>query len=179
MVVSYLQGLVIFAVVVGSVTDIIDDLNMKRSLFQKKVDAVKSYMSSRKVNRDIQERVLKWFDHSWLTSEGLDERLIFQVGLLTLEFAYIKVKPGAGVDQFGNFWTYTLKVWWSFLPKKKNAYVYKEFETQTIYHQTVWKPKYLLPNSLVLNSLIISCLLPNSMETSLESKLFITKQYGN
>ncbi len=140
MVVSYLQGLVIFAVVVGSVTDIIDDLNMKRSLFQKKVDAVKSYMSSRKVNRDIQERVLKWFDHSWLTSEGLDERLIFQVGLLTLEFAYIKVKPGAGVDQFENFWTYILKLWWSFSPKKRRyyVYVYKEFGFQSICYQTVW-----------------------------------------
>lgn len=78
MIVNYLQGLVIFAVVVGSVTDIIDDLSMKRSLFQKKVEAVKNYMQSRSVNSDLQERVIKWFDHSWITSEGLDERLIFQ-----------------------------------------------------------------------------------------------------
>jgi len=71
-------GLIIFAIVVGSVTDIIDDLRMKRSIFQKKVDGVKSYMAARNVNPDLQERVLKWFDNSWTSTQGLDERLIFQ-----------------------------------------------------------------------------------------------------
>ncbi len=78
MIVIYMIGLVIFAVVVGSVTDIIDDLRMKRSIFQKKVDGVKSYMAARNVNADLQERVLKWFDNSWTSTQGLDERLIFQ-----------------------------------------------------------------------------------------------------
>ena len=78
MIINYMIGLVIFAVVVGSVTDIIDDLNMKRSLFQQKVDGVKNYMYSRSVNGELQERVLKWFDNSWTSTQGLDERLIFQ-----------------------------------------------------------------------------------------------------
>lgn len=78
MIINYMIGLVIFAVVVGSVTDIIDDLNMKRSMFQKKVDAVKNYMYTRSVNRELQKRVLKWFDNSWTSTQGLDERLIFQ-----------------------------------------------------------------------------------------------------
>ena len=78
MITNYLIGLLIFAIVVGSVTDIIDDLNMKRSVFQKRVDAVKMYMESRNVNRKLQERVIKWFDNAWTSTKGLDERLIFQ-----------------------------------------------------------------------------------------------------
>lgn len=78
MIMNYMIGLIIFSVIVGSVTDIIDNLTMKRSIFQKKVDGVKNYMISRKVNKELQNRVLKWFDNSWTSTEGLDEQLIFQ-----------------------------------------------------------------------------------------------------
>ena len=66
------------AVIVGSVTDIIDDLNMDRRNFQEKIDAVKNYMEMVNVNKSLQERVIKWFNHSWMNNSGMDEQLIFQ-----------------------------------------------------------------------------------------------------
>lgn len=78
MTVSFLLGVLVFAVIVGSVTDIIDDLNTQRRDFQEKVDAVKNYMELANVNSNLQERVIKWFNHSWSNNSGLDEEVIFQ-----------------------------------------------------------------------------------------------------
>ncbi len=78
MTLNYLLGVLVFAVIVGSVTEIIDDLNMKRREFQKRVDGVKNYMELANVNKEIQERVIKWFNHAWAHSDGMDEQQIFQ-----------------------------------------------------------------------------------------------------
>ena len=78
MVFNYLLGVLAFALIVGNVTEIIDDLNMKRSKFQERIDAVKSYMELRNVSKQLQERVIKWFENSWTNNGGLDEQLIFQ-----------------------------------------------------------------------------------------------------
>lgn len=75
---SFLNGVLVFALIVGSVTDIIDDLNMKRRDFQEKLDGVKNYMQLANVDRNLQERVIKWFNHSWLNNSGMDEQVIFQ-----------------------------------------------------------------------------------------------------
>ncbi len=78
MIISYLVGVLLFAVIVGSVTDIIDDLNIDRRNFQEKIDGVKNYMEMVNVNKSLQERVIKWFNHSWMNNSGMDEQLIFQ-----------------------------------------------------------------------------------------------------
>lgn len=75
---SFLNGVLVFALIVGSITEIIDDLNMKRTEFQEKVDSVKNYMQLAKVDKSIQNRVIKWFNHSWANNKGLDEKLIFE-----------------------------------------------------------------------------------------------------
>ena len=75
---SFLNGVLVFALIVGSITEIIDDLNMKRTEFQEKVDAVKNYMQLAKVDNSIQNRVIKWFNHSWSNNSGLDEKVIFE-----------------------------------------------------------------------------------------------------
>ncbi|CAF0704862.1 unnamed protein product [Brachionus calyciflorus] len=75
---SFLNGVLVFALIVGSITEIIDDLNMKRSEFQEKVDGVKNYMQLAKVDTYLQERVIKWFNHSWSNNSGMDEKVIFE-----------------------------------------------------------------------------------------------------
>lgn len=75
---NFLLGVLVFALIVGSVTDIINDLNKKRREFQEKVDGVKNYMVKAKVDPVIQKRVIKWFNHSWMNNSGMDEQLIFQ-----------------------------------------------------------------------------------------------------
>jgi cyclic nucleotide gated channel alpha 3 len=78
---NYLVGLLVFAIVVGSVTDIIDDLNRKRSEFQQRLDLVKIYMQKANVNKSLQERVIKWFEHSWTNKTDLDEHKIIKKSL--------------------------------------------------------------------------------------------------
>lgn len=75
---NFLIGVLVFALIVGSVTDIINDLNKKRRKFQEKVDSVKNYMIKAKVDDTIQQRVIQWFNHSWTNNSGMDEQLIFQ-----------------------------------------------------------------------------------------------------
>ena len=78
MIFSYLMGVLVFALIVGSVAEIIDDLNSKRRDFQNKVDGVKNYMELANVDAELQTRVIKWFNHSWLNNSGMDEQVIFQ-----------------------------------------------------------------------------------------------------
>lgn len=56
MIISFLAGVLVFALIVGSVAEIIDDLNSKRREFQKKVDGVKIYMQLANVNDELQVR---------------------------------------------------------------------------------------------------------------------------
>jgi hypothetical protein len=81
LIVNYMIGVIVFAIIVGNITEIIDDLNMKRSEFQKKVDSVKNYMNLTNVDKSIQKRVIGWFNHSWINNNGMDERAIFQEAL--------------------------------------------------------------------------------------------------
>ena len=81
MIVSYMIGVIVFAIIVGSITEIIDDLNMKQSEFQKNVDLIKSFMHVASVERTLQQRVINWFNHSWMVNNGMDEQLIFQESL--------------------------------------------------------------------------------------------------
>uniref|UniRef100_A0A8R1XY12 Cyclic nucleotide-binding domain-containing protein n=1 Tax=Onchocerca volvulus TaxID=6282 RepID=A0A8R1XY12_ONCVO len=57
-VIDTLIGLLIFAVIIGSVGSIISTMNKEKSEFQKILDGIKFYMNYRKVNSDIQKRVL-------------------------------------------------------------------------------------------------------------------------
>jgi hypothetical protein len=75
---NFLVGVLVFALIVGSVTEIINDLNKKRREFQEKIDGVKNYMMIAKVDAALQQRVIKWFNHSWMNNSGIDERVIFQ-----------------------------------------------------------------------------------------------------
>ncbi len=88
MIFNYLTGVLVFALIVGSVAEIIDDLNSKRRDFQVRVDGVKSYMQLAQVDKDLQLRVIKWFNHSWSNNSGMDEQLIFQVRIFELQRSF-------------------------------------------------------------------------------------------
>ena len=75
---NYLIGVLIIAAIVGSVTEILSNLSAQRSAFQQNVDSVKNYMQLRRVNKDLQKRVIKWFDYSWSNSQGLDEDAVLK-----------------------------------------------------------------------------------------------------
>ena len=77
MVVDFLIGIVIFATIVGNIGSMITNMNLNRTTFQNRIDAVKQYMKLRKVGRDLEQRVVKWFDYMWVNRSGLDVHAIF------------------------------------------------------------------------------------------------------
>ncbi|XP_074650483.1 cyclic nucleotide-gated channel alpha-3-like [Tubulanus polymorphus] len=73
---DYLLGVLIFATIVGNVGSMITNMNAARAEFQQKMDGVKQYMEFRKVSKELERRVIKWFDYLWTNKQSLDEEAI-------------------------------------------------------------------------------------------------------
>ena len=76
--VSLLFGVLLFATLVGNVGTIITNLNAARTRFESRLDNVKQYMHNRNINTELKESVLRWFDHLWEKSRGIDEQETLQ-----------------------------------------------------------------------------------------------------
>uniref|UniRef100_A0A8C2UE50 Cyclic nucleotide gated channel subunit alpha 3 n=2 Tax=Coturnix japonica TaxID=93934 RepID=A0A8C2UE50_COTJA len=77
-VVDFLVGVLIFATIVGNVGSMISNMNATRAEFQAKVDAIKQYMQFRKVTKDMETKVIKWFDYLWTNKKAVDEREVLK-----------------------------------------------------------------------------------------------------
>ncbi|KAM6061338.1 cyclic nucleotide-gated channel alpha-2 [Chlamydotis macqueenii] len=75
---DFLIGVLIFATIVGNVGSMISNMNATRAEFQAKIDAVKHYMQFRKVSKDIETKVIKWFDYLWTNKKAVDEREVLK-----------------------------------------------------------------------------------------------------
>ncbi|XP_054695784.1 cyclic nucleotide-gated olfactory channel isoform X1 [Grus americana] len=75
---DFLIGVLIFATVVGNVGSMISNMNATRAEFQAKIDAIKHYMQSRKVSKDMETKVIKWFDYLWTNKKAVDEREVLK-----------------------------------------------------------------------------------------------------
>ena len=75
-VVDFLIGVLIFATIVGNVGSMISNMNAGQADFQAKLDGVKRYMEFRKVTKDLEHRVIKWFDYLWYNKQSLDEESV-------------------------------------------------------------------------------------------------------
>ncbi len=51
-------------------------MNAVHADFRQKVDQVKQYMVFRKVGKDLERRVITWFDYLWLQKQVVNEELI-------------------------------------------------------------------------------------------------------
>lgn len=72
-VIDFLIGLLIFATIVGNIGSMITNMNAARAEFQHKMDSVKQWMKFRKVNKELEDRIIKWFDYLWDNRQTLDE----------------------------------------------------------------------------------------------------------
>ncbi|ODN03246.1 Cyclic nucleotide-gated cation channel subunit A [Orchesella cincta] len=70
---DFLVGVLIFATIVGNIGSMITYMNAARAEFQEKMDLIKQYMEFRKVSKDLEKRVIKWFDYLWSNKQSLDE----------------------------------------------------------------------------------------------------------
>uniref|UniRef100_A0A8C5ZZJ6 Cyclic nucleotide-gated channel alpha-1 n=1 Tax=Marmota marmota marmota TaxID=9994 RepID=A0A8C5ZZJ6_MARMA len=77
-VVDFLIGVLIFATIVGNIGSMISNMNAARAEFQSRVDAVKQYMNFRNVGKDMEKRVIKWFDYLWTNKKTVDEKEVLK-----------------------------------------------------------------------------------------------------
>uniref|UniRef100_A0A8C3NYI0 Cyclic nucleotide gated channel subunit alpha 2 n=1 Tax=Cyanoderma ruficeps TaxID=181631 RepID=A0A8C3NYI0_9PASS len=75
---DFLVGVLIFATIVGNVGSMISNMNATRAEFQAKIDAIKHYMQFRKVSKDLETKVIKWFDYLWTNKKAVDEREVLK-----------------------------------------------------------------------------------------------------
>ncbi|XP_055124329.1 cyclic nucleotide-gated channel alpha-2 [Symphalangus syndactylus] len=75
---DFLIGVLIFATIVGNVGSMISNMNATRAEFQAKTDAVKHYMQFRKVSKEMEAKVIRWFDYLWTNKKTVDEREILK-----------------------------------------------------------------------------------------------------
>jgi hypothetical protein len=73
------SGVLIFATIVGNVGSMITNMNAARADFQSRMDAVKQYMEFRHVTKQLETRVIKWFDYLWTNKQSLDEQAVTSV----------------------------------------------------------------------------------------------------
>ncbi|KAH8872432.1 cGMP-gated cation channel alpha-1 [Schistosoma japonicum] len=81
-IVSYLIGVFIFATIVGQVGNIITTRNAHRTEFEKILDNAKSYMRENSVSKDLQNRILRWYDYAWSKGSGRGGQDINSLGML-------------------------------------------------------------------------------------------------
>ncbi|CAG0887132.1 unnamed protein product [Darwinula stevensoni] len=75
-IVDFLIGVLIFATIVGNVGSMISNMNAVRAEFQNRIDGIKQYMEFRHVSKDLQARVIRWFDYLWMNKQSLDEEKV-------------------------------------------------------------------------------------------------------
>uniref|UniRef100_A0A3Q2Q705 Cyclic nucleotide gated channel subunit alpha 2 n=1 Tax=Fundulus heteroclitus TaxID=8078 RepID=A0A3Q2Q705_FUNHE len=75
---DFLVGVLIFATIVGNVGSMIANMNATRAEFQARIDAIKHYMHFRKVSRQLESRVIKWFDYLWTNKKAVDEQEVLK-----------------------------------------------------------------------------------------------------
>ncbi|XP_040261508.1 cyclic nucleotide-gated olfactory channel-like [Bufo bufo] len=75
---DFLVGVLIFATIVGNVGSMISNMNATRAEFQAKIDAIKHYMQFRKVSKDLEAKVIRWFDYLWTNKKTVDEREVLK-----------------------------------------------------------------------------------------------------
>ena len=77
--IDFLLGVLIFATIVGNIGSMITNMNASRADFRNKMDAIKQYMSFRKVGKDLEQRVIKWFDYLWTNKQSMDEQSVLEM----------------------------------------------------------------------------------------------------
>ncbi|KAG7251706.1 hypothetical protein CRUP_021505 [Coryphaenoides rupestris] len=75
---DFLVGVLIFATIVGNVGSMIANMNATRAEFQARIDAIKHYMHFRRVSKELEGRVIKWFDYLWTNKKAVDEQEVLK-----------------------------------------------------------------------------------------------------
>ena len=73
MTLNFLTAIVLIATLVGNIGSVISNMSIEQDKFQHKVDSIKSLMKLRKVSKELDERVIKWFGYLLKNNQTIDE----------------------------------------------------------------------------------------------------------
>ncbi|OXA51806.1 Cyclic nucleotide-gated cation channel subunit A [Folsomia candida] len=62
-VVELFGGVIIFAIIVGNVGSVVINMTETKTEFQNTMDSIKEYLKFQKVSKDLEKRVITWFDY--------------------------------------------------------------------------------------------------------------------
>jgi hypothetical protein len=66
-------------------------MNAVRADFRQKVDQVKQYMVFRKVGKDLERRVITWFDYLWLQKQVANEDIVLGKNKMKLKIFFLNL----------------------------------------------------------------------------------------
>lgn len=96
MILNFLVAIVLVATLVGNIGSVISNMNVQNRKFQQRVDAIKGLMKLRKVTRELEQRVVKWFDYLQTNNLTLDSLEVL---------ANLPVKLGVEIGSYIHFET--------------------------------------------------------------------------
>lgn len=78
MIANFFAAVLIFATIVGNLSDMIGEMRRSRTDFDARMDSVKRYMALRRVGKEFERRIIGWFDYIWLTGQSVadDQRTL-------------------------------------------------------------------------------------------------------
>ena len=77
----------------------ISNMNAQRAEFQQKLDGIKRYMEFRKVNKELETRVVKWFDYQWNNKQSLDGESVLAALPAKLRVCYSNTTVYYGIHE--------------------------------------------------------------------------------
>ncbi|KAJ3147441.1 Kinesin-like protein kif27 [Geranomyces michiganensis] len=72
-----LCGILFYGYINGTIASTLSNMDSRRVAYQQRLDAVKQYMTDRKMDPDMKERVLTYYDYVWERNRGIDVRGLF------------------------------------------------------------------------------------------------------
>ena len=73
MIVYWLSGVFVFALLIGQIRDIFQAANAARTQYRETVDKTMLYMKTMNVPEKVQNKVRTWFDYNWKQQKTLSK----------------------------------------------------------------------------------------------------------
>lgn len=76
-IISMIIGASMYAFIIGNIASLFSNLDVQKSAYWSKTDAIKLYLRNRGVPDQLNKRVRNYYEYRWFHHRGLDEQLIF------------------------------------------------------------------------------------------------------
>ncbi|KAJ1547745.1 Kinesin-like protein kif27 [Nowakowskiella sp. JEL0078] len=74
---AMLFGIFFYGYISGTIASTLSNLDSRRVGYQQKMTAVIQYLNGRELNKDMQQRVIQYYDYVWERNRGIDAKALF------------------------------------------------------------------------------------------------------